>query len=107
MRAAAIGNGAALRLLAATLIGLAAAALVGPAPVEAQCVMCRTALASDEGRALVAAFRAGILVLLAAPFAAFGVVAALAVRAARRPARGPQVPGRAGESGAGGARFNS
>ena len=46
--------------------------------------MCRATLASEEGRAIVAAFRSGIVVLLAAPFVAFGIVAALVVRAARR-----------------------
>ena len=50
---------------------------------EAQCAMCRTAFASDEGRQLIAAFRSGILFLLAAPFATFGTVAFLAVRARR------------------------
>jgi hypothetical protein len=48
---------------------------------EAQCAMCRTAFASDEGRQLIAAFRSGILFLLAAPFVTFGTVALLAVRA--------------------------
>ena len=47
----------------------------------AQCAMCRTAFASEEGRQLIAAFRSGILFLLAAPFATFGTVAFLAVRA--------------------------
>ena len=84
MRPAASEAGTVLRLAAITLVCCAAAALEWPAPVEAQCVMCRTALASEEGRTLAAAFRSGILVLLAAPFAAFGVVAALAVRTARR-----------------------
>ena len=53
-------------------------------PVLAQCAMCRRALQSPEGQQLAAALRSGILVLLAAPFAAFGAVAALAVRAQRR-----------------------
>ena len=93
MRAAAREPGAARRLAAITLICFAAAALEWPAPVETQCAMCRTALASEEGRTLAAAFRSGILVLLAAPFAAFGIVAALAARAARRQAAGRQTPG--------------
>ena len=60
--------------------------------------MCRTALASEEGRAILAAFRSGIVVLLAAPFAAFGIVAALVARAARRRAGGPRLPDRGGVS---------
>ena len=59
--------GAACRLAPITLICFAAAALEWPAPVQALYAMCRTALASEEGRTLVAAFRSGILVLLAAP----------------------------------------
>ncbi len=92
MRPAASEAGTVLRLAAITLVCCAAAALEWPARVEAQCVMCRTALASEEGRTLAAAFRSGILVLLAAPFAAFGVVAALAVRTARRRAARRQAP---------------
>lgn len=51
---------------------------------SAQCVMCKTLLATPEGQKLVAALRSGILLLLAAPFAIFGTVATLAVRAQRR-----------------------
>ena len=58
--------------------------LASPELAEAQCAMCRTAFASKEGQQLVAAFRSGILFLLAAPFVAFGTVAFLAVRAQRR-----------------------
>jgi hypothetical protein len=58
--------------------------LAAPAPAEAQCAMCRRALDSPEGRQMIAAFRGGILVLLAAPFAVFGTVATLAVRRFRR-----------------------
>ena len=59
----------------------------------AQCVMCRSTLAADEG--LVAAFRSGILFLLGAPFLAFGTVAFLAVRAQRAHRRRPgDRPGR-------------
>jgi hypothetical protein len=47
---------------------------------SAQCAMCRRALDSPEGRQMIAAFRSGILVLLATPFAVFGAVATLAVR---------------------------
>ena len=54
-------------------------------PASAQCAMCRRALDSPEGRQMVAAFRSGILVLLAAPFAVFGTIATLAVRRFRRP----------------------
>lgn len=50
----------------------------------AQCAMCRRAFASPEGQRLVAAFRAGILFLLAAPIASFATVAFLAVRRQRR-----------------------
>ena len=46
--------------------------------------MCRQALASPEGQQMVAAFRGGILVLLATPFAVFATVALLAVRAQKR-----------------------
>ena len=51
---------------------------------SAQCAMCRRALLSPEGQQMVAAFRSGILVLLAAPFLVFGTVAVLAVRAQRK-----------------------
>jgi hypothetical protein len=54
------------------------------APVSAQCAMCRSLLATPEGQKLVGGFRSGILLLLAAPFLAFGAVAVLAVRAQRR-----------------------
>lgn len=87
MPATATGTGATPQLAAAALVCVAAVALVPPVLVEAQCVMCRTALASEEGRALLAGFRSGIVVLLAAPFAAFGIVAALALRAFQRRAR--------------------
>jgi len=42
--------------------------------------MCRRALESPEGQQMVAAFRSGILILLAAPFSLFGLIAALVVR---------------------------
>ena len=74
--AAAIG---AATLLVAVLI---------PEGAAAQCAMCRRALASPEGLPLIAALRRGIVVLLAAPFMLFGVVAFLAVRAERRRRRG-------------------
>jgi hypothetical protein len=53
-------------------------------PGAAQCAMCRRALESPEGRQMVAAFRSGILILLAAPFSLFGVITALVVRMRRR-----------------------
>ncbi len=61
------------------------AVVLTPAPAAAQCAMCRRALQSPEGQHMVAAFRSGILVLLVAPFAVFGTVAALAIRRFRRP----------------------
>ncbi len=51
---------------------------------SAQCVMCKTMLATPEGQKMVAALRSGILLLLAAPFAIFGTIATLAVRSKRR-----------------------
>ena len=63
-----------------TLLG----AILLSGEVSAQCAMCRRALLSPEGRQMVAAFRSGILVLLAAPFLVFGTVAVLAVRAQRK-----------------------
>jgi hypothetical protein len=48
--------------------------------VSAQCAMCRRALDSPEGRQMIAAFRSGILILLAAPLAVFAVVTRLAIR---------------------------
>ena len=58
--------------------------LIAGEPVAAQCAMCRTALASPEGQQMIAALRSGILLLLAAPFTLFGVIAMLAVRAQRK-----------------------
>jgi hypothetical protein len=58
--------------------------LFGTARTGAQCAVCRLALASPEGQQLVAAFRSGILLLLAAPVAAFAAVAFLAIRRQRR-----------------------
>ena len=57
-----------------------------PVPVSAQCAMCRTLLGTPEGKQLVAGFQEGILLLLAAPFLAFGTIAYLAVRARRKSA---------------------
>jgi len=62
-----------------------ALALAWPSPAFAQgCAMCKRALLSPEGQQMVAAFRSGILVLLAAPFSLVGVIATLAVRMQRR-----------------------
>ena len=60
-----------------------------PDAAWAQCAMCRRALQSPEGQQLAAAFRSGILVLLAAPFSLVGVIAALVVRMQRRRSIGP------------------
>jgi hypothetical protein len=67
----------------------AAAAIVAlmflvPDAAWAQCAMCRRALQPPEGQQMVAAFRSGILVLLAAPFSLVGVIAWLVVRMRRR-----------------------
>jgi hypothetical protein len=70
------------RTLAATVV--AAVMLLLPDTVSAQCAMCRRALQSPEGQQMVAAFRSGILVLLAAPFSLVGVIATLIVRMQRR-----------------------
>jgi hypothetical protein len=61
-----------------------------PQPAAAQCAMCRRALTSPEGQHMVAAFRDGILFLLAAPFLVFGTVATIAVRKFRRRSRAVQ-----------------
>ena len=72
------GSVAALVLAAALLLSL-------PSPAFAQgCAMCKRALSSPEGQQMVAAFRSGILVLLAAPFSLVGVIAALAMKMQRR-----------------------
>jgi hypothetical protein len=68
-----------MRRIAATA-GFVVLALTLAHPAGAQCAMCRRALQSPEGQQMVAAFRSGILLLLAAPFAVFATIAALAVR---------------------------
>ena len=55
-----------------------------PETLLAQCAMCRRALQSPEGQQLAAAFRSGILVLLAAPFSLVAVIATLVVRMQRK-----------------------
>lgn len=74
---------------AAITIALVALVLVLPDPAAAQCSMCRRALQSPEGQQMIAAFRSGILVLLAAPITLVGVIATLVVRMQRR---GPDLP---------------
>jgi len=70
-------------VLAAVIV--AGAICLTPEPAFAQgCAMCRRALASPEGQQMAAAFRSGILVLLAAPFSLVGIVAALVVRLQRK-----------------------
>jgi hypothetical protein len=59
---------------------LAVVLVAAVVPLDAQCAMCRRALASPEGQRMIGALRSGIVVLLAAPFAVFGAVAVLAVR---------------------------
>lgn len=58
--------------------------VVSTPDASAQCVMCKTMLATPEGQKMVTALRSGILLLLAAPFAIFGTIATLAVRSKRR-----------------------
>lgn len=53
-------------------------------PLDAQCSMCRTLLATPEGERIAAALRSGIWVLIAAPFSVFAVIAVAAVRSRRR-----------------------
>jgi len=67
------------------LVAVGVLVLLWPEPVFAQgCAMCKRALASPEGQQMVAAFRSGILVLLAAPFSLVGLIAALVVRMQRQ-----------------------
>ena len=72
-----------IRRMVVVLLALSAV-LVTTTSASAQCAMCRSLLNTPEGQQMVAAFRSGILLLLAAPFSVFGVIAALAVRAQRR-----------------------
>jgi len=56
--------------LAFVALGLAAAV---SAPAAAQCVMCKTALSgSPEGRAMIAHFNHGILLMVFAPYLVMG-----------------------------------
>jgi hypothetical protein len=73
---------------------LVAVLVLVPETLSAQCAMCRSALESPEGQQMVAALRSGVLLLLAAPFIAFGAVAAVAIRIGRRRTR--QGPVRSG-----------
>ena len=72
-------------IVASAALGLVM--LLVPDTAWAQCAMCRRALQSPEGQHMVAAFRSGILVLLAAPFSLIAVVAALVVKMQRRQKR--------------------
>ena len=94
------------RLVPFGLLLLAVLALA-PAPLAAQCAMCRRALLSPEGQQMIAAFRSGILFLLAAPFAVFGVVGTLAIRAQRASTASSFPPCRPADIGAGGANDSS
>ena len=76
-------TGRAERALVTVLLALGLFVL-GADTAFAQCAMCRRAFASPEGQQLVTAFRAGTLLLLAAPFVSFAAVAFLAVRRQRR-----------------------
>lgn len=70
------------------MLALAALLLVAclalPGAAGAQCAMCRTALNSPEGRALVGAFQSGIVLLLAVPMAILAGGAWYVVRHNRR-----------------------
>jgi hypothetical protein len=66
-----------LAFVAAVLLGFGADA-------QGQCSMCRSLLATPEGQRMAAALREGIWILLAAPFAVFGVIALAAVRSRKR-----------------------
>lgn len=69
-------------LLVAAAVVIATALF--PESSTAQCAMCRRALLSPEGQQAVAAFREGILFLLAAPFLVFGTIATIAIRTFRQ-----------------------
>ena len=72
------------------------AVLAMPEWTMAQCPMCRQALLSADAQGLAAAFRSGILFLLAAPFVVFAAVATIAVRT-RSQRREARESGRKGE----------
>ncbi len=72
------------RVSVAACLAIVVLVLLWPEPAAAQCAMCRRALESPEGQQMVAAFRSGILVLVAAPFGLVGVIATLVVRMQRR-----------------------
>ena len=60
------------KVLAGTLVVLGLAAAFAH-PAAAQCVMCKTALTgSAEGRAMMARFNHGILLMVAAPYMVVG-----------------------------------
>jgi hypothetical protein len=72
------------RASVAACVAIVVLALLYPEPAAAQCAMCRRALQSPEGQQMIAAFRSGILVLVAAPFTLVGAIATLVVRMQRR-----------------------
>jgi hypothetical protein len=72
----------------ASAVVILVAVVAMPGEVWAQCPMCRQALMSPEAAGLAAAFRSGILFLLAAPFVVFGAVATIALRTRRRTGKG-------------------
>jgi hypothetical protein len=71
--------GRARTALTVLAVVVALVALAAP-PASAQCIMCRRALETPEGQQMAAAFRSGILVLLAAPFSLVGIIAGLVVK---------------------------
>lgn len=76
----------------ASVLVVLAAMCAMPEWATAQCPMCRQALMSADAQGLAAAFRSGILFLLAAPFVVFAAVATIAVRTRSR-RRGAREPG--------------
>ena len=73
------------RLIIGMLLMVAVAVCLWPAPLQAQCSMCVTALEnSPEGKAIAASFNNGILFLLAMPYAILGTIGLVVFRAHRR-----------------------
>ena len=69
---------------------VAAGLILSEAQVWAQCAMCRAALGAPDGQRLAAALRSGIVILLIAPVAAFGLIAFAAIRSRRRDRAGTE-----------------
>jgi hypothetical protein len=65
-------------------VGVVAGLILSEASVWAQCAMCRAALATPDGQVLAGALRSGIVIMLIAPVAAFGMIACAAIRSRRR-----------------------